>query len=266
MKVKVFDQNGQSTKEVELPIQFSEPIRLDLIKRAVLTIQSNKIQPYGVKPEAGKRQVSYVSKRRNDYKSTYGIGQSRTPRKIMSRSGSQFNWTGAFAPQTVGGREAHPPKASKIWALKINKKEMFMALRSAISASALIELVKSRGHHAVIAPVILDGAENLKKTSEIKKLLQNLKLDSELERVSERSIRAGKGKARGRKYKVKKGPLFIVSKDCDLLKSAKNLLGIDVAIVDKIDVELLAPGTVPGRLTIWTLPALERMNKEALYL
>lgn len=266
MKAKVFDQTGASAKDVDLPIQFSEPVRLDLIKRAVLASQSSKRQAYGAMPEAGKRHVVFVSKKRNDYKSTYGIGQSRTPRKITSRSGSHFNWTGDFAPQTVGGREAHPPKASKNWLLKINKKELQKAVRSAISASALLELVKNRGHKAESAPFIVDNIETIKKTSDVKKLLKGLKLDAELERISERKIRAGKGKRRGRKHKVKKGPLVIVSKDCELLKSAKNLLGVDIAVVDNIDIELLAPGAVPGRLTIWSLAALERLNKEALYL
>ena len=48
-----------------------------------------------------------------------------------------MNWVGAFAPGTVGGRRAHPPKSEKIWSKKINKKENAKAIRSAISATLL---------------------------------------------------------------------------------------------------------------------------------
>ena len=154
MKASIFDQTGKPGKIVELPIQFSEPIRLDLIKRGVLASLSEKRQPYGASPSAGKRGVVYVSKRRHDYKSTYGIGQSRTPRKTMSRSGTHFNWVGGFVPQTVGGRAAHPPKAGKVIIKKINNKEKLKAMRSAISASALVELVKNRGHKTIEAPLL----------------------------------------------------------------------------------------------------------------
>ena len=41
----------------------------------------------------------------------------------MSRSGTRLNFTGAFAPGTVGGRRAHPPKAEKNWQEKVNKKD-----------------------------------------------------------------------------------------------------------------------------------------------
>ena len=54
----------------------------------------------------------------------------------MWRRGTQFMWVGALAPGTVGGRKAHPPKASKIWNLKINKKERAKAIRSALGGSA----------------------------------------------------------------------------------------------------------------------------------
>ena len=113
MKLKVRSQTGQSKNEQDMPKQFNEPINPNLIKRAVAVIQSNRRQKYGAAPEAGKRASAYLSKRRNSYRSTYGIGQSRTPRKVMSRRGTRLNYVGAFAPQTVGGRRAHPPKSEK---------------------------------------------------------------------------------------------------------------------------------------------------------
>jgi large subunit ribosomal protein L4e len=43
-----------------------------------------------------------------------------------------------------------------------------------------------------------------------------------------------------------------------------NLLGVDVVTVEKLNVELLAPGTVPGRLTVWSSSAFEKLD--ALFL
>ena len=146
MKLKIKTQTGQSKKEQELPKQFNEPVNPDLIKRAVLVLQSNKRQKYGSSPGAGKRASAYLSKRRNSYRSTYGIGQSRTPRKVMSRRGQRLNYVGAFAPQTVGGRRAHPPKSEKNLTKKINKKEKRKAIRSAMSANILLPYLNEKNY------------------------------------------------------------------------------------------------------------------------
>ena len=58
---------------------------------------------------------------------------------IVLKRGTRFNWMGATAPNTVGGMQPHPPKAERIWARKINKKERRKAIRSALAASINIE-------------------------------------------------------------------------------------------------------------------------------
>ena len=113
MKLAVYNLNNEKVKEINLPRQFNEQPRPDLVRRAVLAVQSHKRQPYGAKPEAGKRASAVLSRRRRDYRGSYGLGISRVPRKILSRGGTRMNWVGAFAPGTVGGRRAHPPKAGK---------------------------------------------------------------------------------------------------------------------------------------------------------
>ena len=83
----------------------------------------------------------------------------------MSSSGTQFNWTGAFAPGTVGGRRAHPPKAEENITKKINKKENRKAIRSAISASIKSELVEKNHKIPTEYPFIAETKfETLKKT------------------------------------------------------------------------------------------------------
>ncbi len=268
MELKILSKESVEKGKQKMPIQFQEEIRSDLIKRAVEVLRANSRQPYGADPMAGKKAATNLTRRRRKYKSTYGHGISRVPRKIMSRNGSNLNWVGAMAPGTVGGRIAHPPKAEKIWTKKINDKERKKSIRSALSATLKKEFVEKRNHLVPNNyPFIIDAEiESLQKTKDVIKLLNKLGLEKELERVSERKIRAGKGKSRGRKYKTKKGPLIVVSSDCLLLKSARNIPGIDIVKVNQLNAEVLAPGALPGRLTLFTNKAIEVIEKGGLYL
>ena len=264
----VFDSKKQEVGKREFPKQFNEEVRPDIIARAVLSLQSKNRQPYGAKPDAGMRASARISRRRHKYRGAYGHGISRVPRKIMSSRGTRFNWTGAIAPGTVGGRRAHPPKAEKIWDQKINKKERRKAIRSCLAATIKPEFVKERGHKVPeVYPFILaDNIENLEKTKDAKSMFETFGLKEELARCEEKTIRAGKGKARNRKYKKKTGPLVVVSGECNLMKAAVNIPGVDVIIVNKLNAELLAPGTHPGRLTLFTKKSLDIMEKEKLFI
>ena len=266
--MKIVDLSAKETGKRDLPSQFNEELRPDLIKRAFLALMSHKRQPYGSKEDAGKRASAKLSRRRKKYRGAYGHGISRVPRKILSRNGTRFSWVGAVSPNTVGGRRAHPPKATKIWDQKINKKERKKAIRSAISATLNSEAAKGRGH--IIPenyPFIVDKKiESLKKAKDVKELLEKLGFQKELERAAKKKVRAGKGKSRGRKYKKKKGPLIVVSKKCEIMKSAKNIPGIDIKEVKNINLELLAPGAIAGRATIWSTEAIEILDKEGLFI
>lgn len=268
MKLKILSLDKKEQGSKDLPNQFNEEFRPDLIKRAVHALQANKRQPYGAKGDAGKRHSAFVSKRRRKYRGTYGIGQSRTPRKVLSRSGTRFFFVGAFAPQTVGGRRSHPPKPQKQWQKKINRKENKKAIRSAISATINKEVVKARGHNIPKDyPFIIDNkVEDIKKTKELSSILNKFGFKEELKRSAKKKVRAGKGKLRGRKYRRKKSILFVVSKKCNLLKSADNIPGVDIVDVKSLNAEILAPGALPGRLTLWSKSAIELMEKENLFL
>src|SRR3990167_1169224 len=227
--MKVLDLEGKKIREINLPKQFSEPYHPNLIKRAILAIQGNKRQPYGASPRAGLRYSSTLSKRRKKYKGSYGKGISRTPRKVMWRRGTQFGYVGATAPGTRGGRKAHPPKAEKIFTKKINIKERRKAIRSALSATFTLDLIKKRNHQIPreFPFIIEDKFETLEKTKDVMNILNKLGFEKELERCEKKKVRAGKGKTRGRRYRKKVGPLIVVSKDCKLLKSAVNIPGVD---------------------------------------
>ncbi len=268
MKLNILDLSKNNAGQIELPSHFNEVIRPDLIHRSVLSMQSNKRKVYGAAPEAGKRASAKLSRRRNDYRGSYGHGISRVPRKIFSRRGTRMNWQAAFAPGTVGGRKAHPPKATKVFVKKINKKESKKAMRSAIAATMSKEFVKERGHLIPEDyPFILDGKfESLDRTKSVKDVLNKLGFENELKRVQVRKIRAGKGKLRNRKYKKKKGPLIIVSKENKILKAAKNIPGVEAIEVKKLNIEILAPGAIPGRASLWTKDAIEKISKENMFM
>ncbi len=267
MKLQIVDSANKKTGEITLPSQFHEELRPDLINRAVLAIHSHNRQDYAAHSEAGKRSSAKLSRRRRDYRGSYGIGISRVPRKIMTRRGTRMNWVGAFAPGTVGGRRAHPPKTEKIWWMKINEKERTKSIRSAISATISREIVTARGHKVPDSyPFILDDSfEAIDKTKKITDALNQLGFQLEISRVEDKKVRAGKGKSRGRKYKKKKGPLFVVSKAGNLSNAASNIPGCDVVEVKKLNVEAVAPGGHAGRLTLWTKSAIEMMDKENLF-
>ena len=171
-----------------------------------------------------------------------------------------------LVPQAKGGRRAHAPKVEKIWEQKINKKERRLAIASAIAATAIKDLVVGRGHKIskeIDLPIVVDDKiQEISKTKELVKFLKNIGFDKELERIKKKKVRAGKGKMRGRRYKKKTGFLFVISDDKGISKAVKNLPGSHVIRVENLSVEALAPGGVPGRLTIFTKSAVEKLRKK----
>jgi large subunit ribosomal protein L4e len=252
MKIDVLDLEGKKVKSIELPMQFNEDFEPHLIKRAVVAFLSKLRTPYGAYPEAGNRQTGKLSRRRRDYKGSYGKGISRVPRKILWRRGMQFGWAGATVSGTVGGRKAHSPKAEKIWAVKINKKEKSKAMRSLLAG--LVENKK--------IVVAVSELENVKKTKDAKNVLLKLGFETELKRVEKRKVRAGKGTMRGRKYRNKVGPLMVTSKD---IKTYDNVAGCASAVVGSLNPSMIAQDNGDMRHVIFSEEALKIMSKEGLF-
>ncbi|KYH26269.1 50S ribosomal protein L4 [Halalkalicoccus paucihalophilus] len=247
MNANTLDLDGTEAGEIDLPAVFETTYRPDLIKRAVLAAQANRQQDYGADPFAGKRTSAESL--------GTGRGMARVPRS---------NGQGKRVPQAVGGRRAHPPKAEKDRSLNINKKERKLATRSAIAATTDAELVAERGHRfgedVSLPLVVSDEFEDLIKTKEVLSFLESVGLADDIERADEgRSVRAGRGKTRGRKYKQPKSILFVTSSEAGPSKAARNLAGVDVATAREVSAEDLAPGTHPGRLTVWTESAIEEV-------
>jgi large subunit ribosomal protein L4e len=250
MKVNVYSIEGEVKGEIDLPKIFEEEFRPDLIKRAVISSQTARIQPWGSDPMAGKRTSakSWGS----------GRGHAKVPR---IKNGSRA----AFVGHVVGGRKAHPPRPQKNYHEKINIKERRFAIRSAIAATLDSEIVKNRGHKidaVVNIPLIVeDDLATIRKTKETRRIFQNLGIYDDIKRAKKgRHIRAGRGKMRGRKYRTPKGPLIVVAEDKGIGLGGRNHAGLDVVSVKNLNAELLAPGTEPGRLTIFTTSAVEQLG------
>jgi large subunit ribosomal protein L4e len=182
---------------------------------------------------------------------------SRVPRLTQGRRA-------ALAPCVVGGRRAHPPKVERNWKEKINKKENKLAKNSALAATANTEIVTKRGHKfddKLTLPLVVDDKfEKIKKTKNVIDALDKLGVyDDVLRATNGKHIRAGRGKSRGRKYKTPKSILIVSTKN-DILKSSRNLTGVDVVNPKYINIEHLAPGGDPGRLTIFTKSALKEIG------
>ncbi len=247
---KVFNLEGKRVGRIRLPEIFKTTLRLDVIKRAVVAIQSHRLQPQGRDPMAGKRTTA----------ESWGVGHgmSRVPRlREMRRA--------AFAPGTVGGRPTHPPVTKKKIMKKISKKEKRLALFSAIAATGSKETVVKRGHAVDDVPdfplVITEDIESMKRTQDLKGVFINLGIWPDIYRVKESiKVRAGKGKMRGRRKKMAVGPLIVISKNDGIVEAARNVPGVDIAFVKDLNAELLAPGTHPGRLTVWTRSSIEELR------
>lgn len=262
MKLPILSVENVKVGEIELPKQFNEEVNKDLVREAFIAWQSGHYQPKGNKPGAGKKSVAKLSRRRRQYRGSYGLGISRVPRKILSRQGTRFNWAGAFSPGTVGGYRAHPPKSSEILGKKMNKKEKRKAFRSALRALVEKSIVVERGH---IIPegypfAVQSSFENINKTKEAKSILEKLGFKEELERTASTKLRAGRGGLRGRKYCRKVGLLMVVSNECDLIRAARNIPGVDIIKIDSLSIGELAPGALPGRATLFTDAAISKMR------
>ncbi|MEF8776593.1 MAG: 50S ribosomal protein L4 [Haloarculaceae archaeon] len=244
MNATVHDLDGEEAGSIELPAVYETTYRPDLIKRAVLAAQANSKQDYGAEDYAGMKTPaeSFGS----------GRGQAHVPRQ---------DGRGARVPQTVGGRRAHPPKEEKDRGLEINDKERQLAIRSAIAATADADLVAERGHafddDLSLPLVVEDDFEALAKTSDAADAFDALGIHADVDRADDATVRAGRGTTRGRTHRRPSSVLVVTSEGPS--RAARNLAGVDVTTAREVNAEELAPGTKPGRLTVWTESAVEEV-------
>ena len=251
-KVPVLGLDGSVVEEVQLPRLFGLPVRIDLIRRAFLSEFTARLQPKGRDPLAGKRTTARSF--------GVGLGIARVPRiPGLGRA--------AFINSAVGGHLAHPPRPEKKLHELINRKEKVLATASALAATAKEYFVRRRGHRfsaKALPVVVVDEVESrVTTTREAKEFLARIGVWEDIERAKERTrIRAGKGKRRGRRYITPKSVLFILNDHrSPFARAVAGLPGVDVAEPWSVNVLQLAPGGVPGRLTVIARGALPELEK-----
>ena len=257
MKVQILNTEGKKVREKDTSL-FEEPIREDIIFKVV---EAEKIrQPYSNKFRAGmdRSASGNVRHRRHVWKSDRGRGLARIPKKAFWRRGTQFSWEGAIVPFTRGGRRAHPPKGSVNLA-KINKKEMKKALLSALTyvtnTNKLVEKYDSLKGKKINTnlPFIIEGKIFELNSKHFLESLKKILGEFHDVAIQKKTIRPGKGKVRGRKYKKNAGLLFVVGKD-----ENKKIKGIEIVKVHKLNVSDLASGG--ARLTLFSEKAIDELE------
>lgn len=158
-----------------------------------------------------------------------------------------------------------PTKTWRRWHRRINQNQRRYATCSALAATALPALVMARGHridNIGEVPLVIDNAiEKMSKTKEAISLLKSLNAYADVERAkASRKIRPGKGKMRNRRYVTRRGPLILYNEDNGITRAFRNLPGVDLLKVDRMNLLLLAPGGHMGRFCIWSRAAFDKLD------
>lgn len=254
--VRVFSSKTPNTTVTELPIPqvFLGPVRSDLVEFVHSNLNKNRRQPYAVNKDAG---MMYNAE-------SWGTGRAvaRVPR--VGGSGTHRSGQGAFANSCRGGRMFNPTTVWRRWNRKVNLTQRRHAVAAALAASGVPSLVLARGHRinqVAEVPLVLDSLQ-ISTTKELLKILSMIGLQEELTRiVSSKKIRAGAGKQRNRRYKLRRGPLIIYDNaSVNVVRAARNIPGVDVCHIDRLNLLQLAPGGHLGRLIVWTQGAFQKLD------
>lgn len=245
MKATVYSIEGKVLRQIDLPSVFESPQRQDLVKRAVLSEESRTYQPKGNYKLAGLETSARYRGRKEDFGTVKNKGIPHLPHEVLP--GGQLGKV-KRVPSAVKGRRAHPPKPQKKIVELINKKEHLKALASALSFTADKNTVNNRAHSEITLslPIVLENSfEKLNKTKEVLKVLEALKLTKLLDKAKKNGTKSA----------------LIVISDSSSMMAGANLPGVDVVKVSELEVRDLAPGTHPGRLTMFSENAIPEIMK-----
>ncbi|KAI3901688.1 hypothetical protein MKW98_021852 [Papaver atlanticum] len=250
------DMSTDGGNTLPLPDVMKASIRPDIVKFVHANMSKNSRQPYAVSRKAG-HQTSAQS---------WGTGRavSRIPR--VPGGGTHRAGQGAFGNMCRGGRMFAPTRIWRRWHRKINVNQKRYAIVSALAASAVPSIVLARGHTIEGVPelplVVNDSIEGVEKTNAAIKVLKQLGAYADAEKVKDsEKIRPGKGKMRNRRYVSKKGPLIVYGNEgTKIPKAFRNIPGVELANVERLNLLKLAPGGHLGRFIIWTKSAFEKLD------
>lgn len=255
--VSVYSEKSEPVAGVSIPLPFvfKAPIRPDLVNDVHVSMSKNARQPYCVSKEAG-HQTSAES---------WGTGRAvaRIPR--VRGGGTHRSGQGAFGNMCRGGRMFAPTKPWRRWHRRVNLRQRRAAVAAALAASGVPALVQARGHIVEKVPelplVVSDKVQEITKTKQAVIFLRRVKAWSDVLKVyKSQRLRAGKGKMRNRRRVQRKGPLIIYHKDKGLSRAFRNIPGVEMLNVNKLNLLKLAPGGHLGRFIIWTQSAFDRLD------
>jgi large subunit ribosomal protein L4e len=253
--LSVFSLSGDNTGTTPMPAVFSAPIRPDVVQFVHTNIAKNDRQAYAVKMTAGMMPSAH----------SWGTGRAvaRIPR--VGGGGTSRSGQGAFGNMCRGGRMFAPTKTWRKWHRKINTTQRRYAVASALAASAVPALVMARGHkvdEVPEIPLVLDSSiESTKKTSAAKDILAAVGALTDVEKAADsKKIRSGKGKMRNRRYTLRRGPLVIYKANDGVAQAFRNLPGVELCDVSRLNLLQLAPGGHMGRFCVWSQAAIDELN------
>ena len=254
--ISVYSLTGEKTGEATLPAVMTAPLRPDIVQFVHTNMNKNHRQAYAVNIHAGKRAVA----------SSWGTGRAvaRIPR--VGGSGTSRSGQGAFGNMCRGGRMFAPTKTWRKWHKKINITQKRYAVASALAATAIPALVMARGHvidEVPEIPLVVENAiETTKKTSQARDILSAVGAGEDVDKAANsKQIRAGKGKMRNRRYTLRRGPLVIYASNDGVERAFRNLPGVELCCVDRLNLLQLAPGGHMGRFCIWSKAAFEKLEE-----
>jgi large subunit ribosomal protein L4e len=249
------EKNVKVESTVKLPGVYRTPVRPDIVCKTHQQMSMNSRQPYSVNKYAG-HQTSAES---------WGTGRAvaRIPR--VRGGGTHRSGQGAFGNMCRGGRMFAPTKTWRRWHRKINIKQKRYAMCSAIAASGVPALVMAQGHVIdginEVPLVVTDNIQSFKKTKEAVTFLRRSKAWQDVAKVyASKTTRAGKGKNRNTRFKMKRGPLVVYEQDEGLVKAFRNIPGVETLCVTSLNLLKIAPGGHLGRFIIWTESAFKRLD------
>jgi len=165
------------------------------------------------------------------------------------------------------GRMFAPTKTWRKWHRKISKGQRRFATCSALAATSVPSLVLARGHRIEQVPEIpfvvsTEDINGITKTKEAVAFLKSFSLYEDIERVKQsRKLRKGSGKTRNRRHVERKGPLLVyLNEDNKVPFAFRNIPGIDLCHVSRLNLLQLAPGGHLGRFIIWVEDAFNALD------
>jgi len=255
ISVNKLDGTKDAKDSIALPAVFLAPIRPDVVDFVFTSMNKNRRQAYSVSPGAGHQHSA----------ESWGTGRavSRIPR--VSGGGTSRAGQAAFGNMCRSGRMFAPTKTWRKWHRKINTNQKRYAVASALAASALPALVMARGHkidEVPEVPLVLDNAsESIQKTKDAVAALKAVGAYADVEKAkASKAIRRGKGKMRNRRHVARRGPLVVYNEDLGITRAFRNLPGVELCQVSRLNLLTLAPGGHLGRFIVWTKGAFQALN------